>query len=120
MKMNPQKAHLWAQNYTTALSELSSIFFVLSLWRFYYPESQKDKKVVAFDGMFRYTRVVTQGANRTELAMFKDSTMAKWYDIVEVVAWVVYAATFVWFLLTDANAAVNANLLAAATWYLLL
>lgn len=89
-------------------------FFVLSLWRFYYPESQKDKKVVAFDGMFRYTRVVTQGANRTELAMFKDSTMAKWYDIVEVVAWVVYAATFVWFLLTDANAAVNANLLAAA------
>lgn len=46
--------------------------------------------------------------------MFKDSTMAKWYDIVEVVAWVVYAATFVWFLLTDANAAVNANLLAAA------
>ena len=40
--------------------------------------------------------------------------MAKWYDIVEVMAWVVYAATFVWFLLTDANAAVNANLLAAA------
>lgn len=40
--------------------------------------------------------------------------MAKWYDVVEVVAWVVYAATFVWFLLTDANAAVNANLLAAA------
>lgn len=46
--------------------------------------------------------------------MFKDSTMAKWYDIVEVVAWVAYAATFVWFLLTDANMAVNANLLAAA------
>lgn len=40
--------------------------------------------------------------------------MAKWYDIVEVVAWIVYAATFVWFLLTDANMAVNANLLAAA------
>ena len=40
--------------------------------------------------------------------------MAKWYDIVEVVAWVVYAATFVWFLLTDSNAAVNTNLLAAA------
>ena len=46
--------------------------------------------------------------------MFKDSTMAKWYDVVEVVAWIVYAVTFVWFLLTDANAAVNANLLAAA------
>ena len=46
--------------------------------------------------------------------MFKNSTMAKWYDIVEVVAWIVYAATFVWFLLTDSNAAVNANLLAAA------
>lgn len=41
--------------------------------------------------------------------------MAKWYDIVEVVAWVVYAATLVWFFATDANAAVNANLL-AATW----
>lgn len=64
--------------------------------------------------MFNYTKGVTQGANPKELAMFKDSTMAKWYDIVEVVAWVVYAATFVWFLLTDANAAVNANLLAAA------
>lgn len=46
--------------------------------------------------------------------MFKNSTMARWYDIVEVVAWVVYAATFIWFLLTDANEAVNANLLAAA------
>ena len=46
--------------------------------------------------------------------MFKDSTMAKWYDVVEVVAWIVYAVTFIWFLLTDANAAVNANLLAAA------
>ena len=40
--------------------------------------------------------------------------MAKWYDVVEVVAWIVYASTFIWFLLTDANAAVNANLLAAA------
>lgn len=72
------------------------------------------EKVLAFDAMFNYTKGVTQGANPKELAMFKDSTMAKWYDVVEVVAWVVYAATFVWFLLTDANAAVNANLLAAA------
>lgn len=46
--------------------------------------------------------------------MFKNSTMAKWYDVVEVMAWVVYAATFIWFLLTDANEAVNANLLVAA------
>ena len=64
--------------------------------------------------MFNYTKDVTQGANQKELAMFKDSTMAKWYDVVEVVAWFVYAATLVWFLLTNANAAVNANLLAAA------
>lgn len=64
--------------------------------------------------MFNYTIVVTQGANPKELTMFKNSTMAKWYDIVEVMAWVVYAATFIWFLLTDANEAVNANLLAAA------
>ena len=70
--------------------------------------------MLALDSMFLYTIVVTQGTNSKELAMFKDSTMAKWYDVVEVVAWVVYAATFVWFLLTDANAAVNANLLAAA------
>lgn len=40
--------------------------------------------------------------------------MAKWYDAVEVVAWIVYAATLIWFFATDANAAVNANLLAAA------
>lgn len=46
--------------------------------------------------------------------MFKNSTMARWYDIIEVVAWIVYAATFVWFLLTDASEAVNANLLSAA------
>ena len=72
------------------------------------------KKVLAFYATFRYTIVVTQGTNSKELPMFKNSTMARWYDIVEVVAWVVYAATFVWFLLTDANAAVNANLLAAA------
>lgn len=72
------------------------------------------EKVLAFDAMSNYTIVVTQGANQKELAMFKDSTMAKWYDVVEVVAWIVYAATFVWFLLTDANMAVNANLLAAA------
>lgn len=64
--------------------------------------------------MSRYTKGVTQGANQKELAMFKDSTMAKWYDVVEVVAWVVYAATLVWFFATDANVAVNANLLAAA------
>lgn len=70
--------------------------------------------MLALDAMFNYTKGVTQGANPKELAMFKDSTMAKWYDIVEVVAWVIYAATFVWFLLTDANTAVNANLLAAA------
>ena len=70
--------------------------------------------MLVLDSMFLYTIVVTQGANPKELAMLKDSTMSKWYDIVEVVAWVVYAATFVWFLLTDANAAVNANLLAAA------
>lgn len=70
--------------------------------------------MVVFDVTSRYTIVVTQGANPKEFAMFKDSTMAKWYDIVEVVAWVVYAATFVWFLLTDANMAVNANLFAAA------
>ena len=70
--------------------------------------------MLALDSTFRYTIVVTQGANQKELAMFKNSTMTKWYDIVEVVAWIVYAATFVWFLLTDANAAVNANLLAAA------
>ena len=72
------------------------------------------EKMLALDAMFNYTIVVTQGANQKELAMFKDSTMAEWYDVVEVVAWVVYAATFVWFLLTDTNAAVNANLLAAA------
>lgn len=80
------------------------------------PKKQKSfrKKVLAFGSIFIYTIVVTQGANPKELTMFKNSTMAKWYDIVEVVAWVVYAATFVWFLLTDANAAVNANLLAAA------
>ena len=72
------------------------------------------EKVLALDARFHYTKDVTQGANQKELAMFKDSTMAKWYDVVEVAAWVVYAATFVWFLLTDANAAVNANLLAAA------
>lgn len=70
--------------------------------------------MLALDAMFNYTKDVTQGANQKELAMFKDSTMAKWYDVVEVVAWVVYAATFVWFLLTDANMAVNTNLLAAA------
>ena len=70
--------------------------------------------MLALDAMFNYTKDVTQGANQKELAMFKDSTMAKWYDVVEVVALVVYAATFVWFLLTDANMAVNANLLAAA------
>lgn len=70
--------------------------------------------MLAFDATFNYTIVVTQGTNQKELAMFKDSTMAKWYDVVEVVAWIVYAATFVWFLFTDANAAVNANLLAAA------
>lgn len=72
------------------------------------------EKVLAFDATFNYTKGVTQGTNSKELAMFKDSTMAKWYDVVEVIAWIVYAATFVWFLLTDANAAVNANLLAAA------
>lgn len=70
--------------------------------------------MLALDAMFDYTEDVTQGANQEESAMFKDSTMAKWYDVVEVVAWFVYAATFVWFLLTDANMAVNANLLAAA------
>lgn len=70
--------------------------------------------MLALDATSRYTIVVTQGANPKELTMFKDSTMAKWYDVVEVVAWIVYAATFVWFLLTDANMAVNANLLAAA------
>lgn len=70
--------------------------------------------MLALDAMFNYTKGVTQGANPKELVMFKDSTMAKWYDVVEVVAWIVYAATFVWFLLTDTNAAVNANLLAAA------
>lgn len=72
------------------------------------------EKVLALDATFNYTIVVTQGTNSKELSMFKNSTMAKWYDIVEVVAWIVYAATFVWFLLTDSNAAVNANLLAAA------
>ena len=70
--------------------------------------------MLALDSMFLYTIVVTQGANTKELVMFKNNTMARWYDIVEVMAWIVYAATFVWFLLTDANAAVNANLLAAA------
>lgn len=70
--------------------------------------------MLVLDAMSRYTIVVTQGVNPKELAMFKDSTMAKWYDVVEVVAWIAYAATFIWFLLTDANAAVNANLLAAA------
>ena len=70
--------------------------------------------MLALDVMFTYTIVVTQGANQKELAMFKDSTMAKWYDAVEVVAWIVYAATLIWFFATDANAAVNANLLAAA------
>ena len=64
--------------------------------------------------MFNYTIVVTQGANPKELTMFKNSTMAKWYDVVEVMAWIVYATTFIWFLLTDSNAAVNSNLLAAA------
>ena len=64
--------------------------------------------------MFNYTIVVTQGANPKELTMFKNSTMAKWYDVVEVMAWIVYASTFIWFLLTDSNVAVNANLLAAA------
>ena len=72
------------------------------------------KKVLALDSMFNYTIVVTQGANPKELTMFKNSTMAKWYDVVEVMAWIVYAATFIWFLLTDSNVAVNANLLAAA------
>lgn len=70
--------------------------------------------MLALDVMFTYTIVVMQGANQKELAMFKDSTMAKWYDVVEVVAWIVYAATLIWFFATDANAAVNANLLAAA------
>lgn len=70
--------------------------------------------MLALDVMFTYTIVVTQGANQKELAMFKDSTMAKWYDVVEVVAWIVYAATLIWFFATDANAAVNANLLATA------
>ena len=81
-----------------------------------FPKSKKSfsKKVLALDATFRYTIVVTQGTNSKELTMFKNSTMARWYDIVEVVAWIVYAATFVWFLLTDSNAAVNANLLAAA------
>lgn len=46
--------------------------------------------------------------------MFKNSSMAKWYDVVEVVAWITYAYTLIWFFATDANAAVNANLLAAA------
>lgn len=70
--------------------------------------------MLALDVMFNYTKGVTQGANPKELAMFKDSTMAKWYDVVEVVAWIVYAATLIWFFATDVNAAVNANLLAAA------
>lgn len=39
--------------------------------------------------------------------------MAKWYDIVEVVAWIVYAATLIWFFATDSDASVNANILAA-------
>ena len=63
--------------------------------------------------MFNYTKGVTQGANPKELAMFNDSTMAKWYDVVEVVAWVVYAATLIWFFATDSDASVNANILAA-------
>ena len=63
--------------------------------------------------MFRYTLVVTQGTNPKEFAMLKNSTMAKWYDIVEVVAWVVYAATLIWFFATDSDASVNANILAA-------
>lgn len=70
--------------------------------------------MLALDATSCYAIVVTQEANTKELVMFKNSTMAKWYDVVEVVAWFVYAATFVWFLLTDADAAVNANLLAAA------
>lgn len=70
--------------------------------------------MLALDATFRYTIVVNARHKLKGLAMFKDSTMAKWYDVVEVVAWFVYSATFVWFLLTDANAAVNANLLAAA------
>lgn len=69
--------------------------------------------MLALDAASRYTIVVTQGANPKELAMFKDSTMAKWYDIVEVVAWVVYAATLIWFFATDSDASVNANILAA-------
>ena len=70
--------------------------------------------MLALDATFRYTNSCNAMMNSKELAMFKDSTMAKWYDVVEVAAWVVYAATFVWFLLTDANTAINANLLAAA------
>lgn len=69
--------------------------------------------MLALDATSRYTIVVTQGANPKELAMFKDSTMAKWYDVVEVVAWIVYAATLIWFFATDSDASVNANILAA-------
>ena len=47
MKMNSQKAHLWAQNYTTAASELSSIFLEKSCEDFVLLNPKRQKSCCA-------------------------------------------------------------------------